>query len=274
MSRSNTLPFQMKVTKTVGLSPTVKSLKLGFNDPKLATAFSFEPGQFIFLSIPGYGDSVLTITSAVADLPQIEVAVRSVGNNTKAIHRLKIGETVFVRGPFGNHFDLKKMAGKEVIIIAGGIGLAPLRSLIKTIEKEPQNVGELKILAGAKEPEDFIFKSDLKTWSDFAQVYLTVDQADKNWTGYIGRVTKLIKEAKINQKAIAVLCGPPVMFLPLIKELEGLGLKDDNIYLMLERRMKCGIGKCQHCTCGDRYVCLDGPTFSWLELKDNWEAFL
>lgn len=274
MNKSNAIPFQMKVTKTVGLSSTVKSLKLGFNDSKMANDFSFEPGQFIFLSIPGYGDSVLTITSAIADLPQLEVAIRSVGNNTKALHRLKVGETVFIRGPFGNHFDLKKMAGEEVVIIAGGIGLAPLRSLIRTIEKEPQNVGDLKILVGAKNPEDFIFKADLKKWSEFAQVYLTVDTADANWTGYTGLVTKLVEKANINKNAIAVLCGPPVMFLPLIKELEKIGLNDDNIYLMLERRMKCGIGKCQHCTCGDMYVCLDGPTFSWLELKNNWETFL
>ncbi|MEI7690513.1 MAG: FAD/NAD(P)-binding protein [bacterium] len=274
MNANNTMPFQMKVTRTTGLAPMVKSLKLGFADPKLARDFTFKPGQFVFLSVLGYGESVLTITSAVSDLPQIEVAIRSVGNNTQALHRLKVGETVFVRGPFGNSFDLAKMAGKEVVIIAGGIGLAPLRSLIKTFEYEPKNVGELKILVGAKTPEDFIYKADLANWQKFAKVLLTVDTADKGWSDHQGLVTRLLKEANPGSEAIAVLCGPPVMFGPSIKELKLIGLKDENIYLMLERRMKCGLGKCQHCTCGEKYVCLDGPTFSWAELKNNWEAFL
>jgi len=274
MTENNTIPFQMKITKTIGLAPMVKSLKLSFSDPKQAKSFSFKPGQFVLLSVLGYGESVLTITSATSDLPQIEVAIRSVGNNTQALHRLKVGQTVFVRGPFGNSFDLSKMAGQEVVVIAGGIGLAPLRSLIKTFEHEPKNVGVLKILVGAKNPEELIFKSDLVNWQKFAKVLLTVDTADKSWSGYRGLVTKLLKEAEVNAKAISVICGPPVMFAPLVKELKSIGLKDENIYLMLERKMKCGIGKCQHCTCGGKYVCLDGPTFSWAEIKDNWEAFL
>ena len=274
MKKNNSLPFQMRVTKITGLSPMVKALCLEIIDPKKTKTFSFKSGQFIFVSVLGYGESVLTITSAVEDLPKIEVAVRSVGNNTQALHRLKVDEIVFVRGPFGNNFDLAKMAGQEVVIIAGGIGLAPLKSLIKTFEYDPINVGKLKVLIGAKTPEDFIFKADLAKWEGFAQIFLTVDKADKKWTGHVGLITKLIKEAKVSKEAIAVICGPPVMFKPVIEELQKTGVRAENIYIMLERRMKCGIGKCQHCTCGDKYVCLDGPTFSWAELKNNREAFL
>jgi NAD(P)H-flavin reductase len=224
------------------------------------------------VSVLGLGESVLTITTAKDDLPGIEIAVRSVGNNTQALHRLKVGDPVWIRGPYGNHFDLGKMAGREVIILAGGIGLAPLRSLIRTIERDSKIIGQLKILIGAKTPEDLIFKADLAKWQSFADVYLACDQADIDWKGYIGSVTGLINKVKIDKEAIAVLCGPPVMLEPVTKKLEKSGLKDENIYLMLERRMKCGIGKCQHCTCGEKYVCLDGPTFTWDQIKDNWEA--
>lgn len=263
----------MRVKKVTGLSPMVKSLLLEFTNPAEIRKFTFEPGQFIMVSVFGFGESVLTVTSAKHDLPEIEIAVRSVGNNTRALHRLKADDIVWVSNASGNFFNLPKMAGKEVLIIAGGIGLAPLRSLIRTIEKDPQIVGQTKIIVGAKTPDDFIFKADLKRWQKFANVYLSADQADTDWSGYVGKVTDIINKIKINKEAIAVLCGPPVMFKPAINKLERAGIQNENIYLMLERRMKCGIGKCQHCTCGNKYVCLDGPTFTWSEIKDNWEVF-
>ncbi len=271
-NRNSYLPHKMKIKKVIGLSPMTKSFILEFDDKKVAGKFTFEPGQFICVSVLGFGESVLTITSAKTDLPEIEIAVRSVGNNTRAVHRLREGNYIWISDPCGNWFDLPRMAGREVLIIAGGIGLAPLRSLIKTIEKDPLLVGKLKILAGAKTPNDLIYKADLKKWQKFAEVYLTVDKGDPDWSGSVGQVTDGLLDIDIQRNAIALLCGPPIMLEPLVSKLKKRGLSDDNIYLMLERRMKCGMGKCQHCTCGDKYVCLDGPTFSWSELKDNWEA--
>ena len=158
-------------------------------------------------------------------------------------------------------------------MVAGGIGLAPLRSFIKTVEEDPKIIGPLKILIGAKTPLDLIYKNDLALWQKFAWVKIAVDKADKDWTGHVGYVTDLLDTINIyNHESYAILCGPPVMFEPTIKKLKKYHLPNENIYLMLERRMKCGIGKCQHCTCGDKYVCTDGPTFSWAEIKDNWET--
>jgi NAD(P)H-flavin reductase len=269
-ARNSYIPVEGTVKKVRQLSPSVIAITLELENKK---AFSFKPGQFLMISTLGYGESVLTITSAACDLPEIEIAVRSVGNNTKALHRLKIGDPIWVSGPFGNHFDFRKMAGKEVVIIAGGIGLAPLRSLARTIEQDPKIVGKTTVIVGAKTAQDFIFKNDLKKWNGFADVYLTVDDADADWTGYVGQVPMVLDKIEVDKEATAIVCGPPVMFEPTIKKLEKAGVKPDRIFIMLERRMKCGMGKCQHCTCGDKYVCLDGPTFSWDELKDNWEVF-
>lgn len=270
--KPNNQPYLMKVIGIKMLAPDVRSLVLDFVKKTDAKKFTFSPGQFIIVSVHGYGESVLTITSTKKDLPRIEIAVRAVGNNTQAIHRLKEKDFCTIRGPFGNFFDFAKMAGKQVSIVAGGIGLAPLRSFIKTVEEDPKIIGPLKILVGAKTPLDLIFKNDLVAWQKFAGVKIAVDKADSDWTGHVGKVTDLIDQINIYQHdSHAILCGPPIMFEPTIKKLKKYHLPDENIYLMLERRMKCGIGKCQHCTCGDKYVCTDGPTFSWAQIKDNWE---
>jgi len=263
----------MRVKKIIGLSPAVKSLILEFTDKNVGKKFCFKPGQFLMVSNLGYGESVLTITSTKSELPDLEIAVRSVGNNTQSLHRLKVGDPIWITGPYGNYFDFDKMAGREIVIIAGGIGLAPLRSLIKTIEKNPKIVGQLKVLVGAKTPLDLIYKADLAKWQSFSDIYLSCNKADSKWNGHIGKVTDLLDKVDIGYDAIAVLCGPPVMFEPAIKKLKKLGIGDDKIYLMLERKMQCGKGKCQHCTCGDKYVCIDGPTFTWSEIKNNWEVF-
>jgi NAD(P)H-flavin reductase len=274
MQKNDYLSYQMKVTAIKGLCADTKALRLEFADKKQAKEFNFQPGQFLFLSMPGYGEGIFAFTTASYELPTIEVAVRSVGNLTRAVHRLKVGDVVGIRGPYGKPFPFDKFYGRELLVIAGGIGLAPLRSLIHTIEKEPKNVGELKIFCGAKKPEDFLYKDELAKWKKFAEVNLSVNEADGAWKGMVGLVTDLFDKTEIKKESVAVLCGPPAMFGPVIEKLKKFGVKEENIYAMLERRMKCGIGKCQHCTCGDKYVCIDGPTFCWTEIKKNWEALV
>ncbi len=271
--QNNNIPNEMRVKKINGLSPSTKSLILEFCDKRVGNEFIFEPGQFIMVSNLGFGESVLTITSTKVDLPDLQIAVRSVGNNTQALHRLKVGDSVWIAGPYGNYFDFDKMAGHQVLVLAGGIGLAPLRSFIRTVEQNPKIVGQLKVLVGAKSPIDYIYKADLAKWQKSFDVFLSCDEADGEWTGHIGKVTDLLSKVDIDCDAFSIICGPPVMFEPAIKKLKKIGIKDDRIYLMLERQMQCGKGKCQHCTCGDKYVCLDGPTFTWSEIKNNWEAF-
>jgi NAD(P)H-flavin reductase len=266
------IPNKMKIVAIKGLSADTKALKLEFSDCEAVKNFTFTPGQFIVLSIDGFGEGAFGLTTSVKELPVIEVAVRSVGNTTRAIHRLKVGDEIGLRGPYGKGFPITEMAGKEVLVIAGGLGLAPLRSLIHYFRDEKIKTSPLKIFFGAKTPNDLIYKDEFREWEKFAENYFCVNQADSDWKGQLGFVTDLLSLTKIDKEAIAILCGPPVMFKPVIDKLKSFGVGENQVFVLLERRMKCGIGKCQHCTCGDKYVCLDGPTFRYSEIKDNWEA--
>jgi len=264
--------YKVEVVRSVGLNKSTKALRFRFVDKKEGTAFSFKPGQFIMIGILGYGEAPLTITTATTALPEFEVAVRSIGVATQAMHRLKVGDRLYMRGPYGNSIISDNIYGKKMILIAGGLGLAPLRSVIHEIRDDSKIVGGLDIVYGAKSPEELLFKGELKAWEAFAKVALVVDKADHDWTGKTGRAVDVVKALKPSKNAVAVICGPPVMYPGIAEALLGLGLSAENIQFMLERRMKCGIGKCQHCTCGTKYVCTDGPTFTWAELSNNPEA--
>lgn len=264
--------IQAEVVKISGLNKSTKAIRFAICDKKQAKTFSFVPGQFIMIGVLGYGEAALTITTAPVELPEFEISVRSVGVATQAMHRLKAGDKAYFRGPYGNSLISDNIYGKELLLIAGGIGLSPLRSIIHTIRGDDKIVGSLKILYAAKTPEDLIFKGELKSWEKFAEVTVTVDNADHQWTGSVGRIDKVLQGLSVGKGAVVAVCGPPVMYAAVAKILLAKGLTDENILFMLERRMKCGVGKCQHCTCGGKYVCTDGPTFSWSEIKDNWEA--
>lgn len=266
--------YQIEVTKIVGLNKTTRSIRFRFVDKKISREFTFIPGQFVMIGVLGYGEAALTITTSPEDLPEFEVAVKSVGVATQAMHRLKVGDKLYMRGPMGNTIMSKKIYGKQMILVAGGLGLAPLRSIIRAISNDNTIVGELIIVCGAKTPDDLIYKGELGAWEKFAQVHVTVDKADHQWTGKTGRVVDVLGKIDLQKNAMAIVCGPPIMYEGIAKTLLKKGLTAENIEFMLERRMKCGIGKCQHCTCGDKYVCLDGPTFTWKELEKNTEASL
>lgn len=264
--------YKIEVMKVSGLNKTTKSIRFRIVDKKQAKGFAFVPGQFIMVGVLGFGEAPLTITTAPSELPEFEIAVRNAGVATQEIVRLKVGNTAYFRGAMGNSIITRNIYGKEVVLVAGGIGLAPLRSIIHAIKNDNKIVGKLTIICGAKTPEDLIFKGELNSWSKFADVHMVVDKADRQWTGETGRVGDALAKLKIDKDAVAVVCGPPVMYASAAKTLLDKGLSDENIEFMLERRMKCGIGKCQHCTCGGKYVCIDGPTFTWKEIKNNWEA--
>lgn len=266
------IPNKMIVTEAKNLGPKTKGLSLVFADKTLAKEFTFESGQFVLLSLPGYGEGTFAITSAPSELPRIDLAIHSVGNLTQALNRLKKDDFVWLRGPYGQGFSWTKLRDKHLVFVAGGIGLAPLRSLIKTIELDKFPLASLTLFVGAKEPSAVIYKDDLKKLSKNHDVYISVNEADSDWKGYVGNITTLLTKANLYNDGVAILCGPQDMFAAAVKKLTSAGLESKNIYVMLERRLKCGIGKCQHCTCGDKYVCLDGPIFNWLEIEDNFEA--
>jgi len=247
-----------------------KTFSLVFQDGKRQQEFRYKPGQFIELSLLGYGESPISIASSPSQIGYIELCVRRVGLVTEALHRLSDNDIVGIRGPFGNGFPVEQMRNKNLVFIGGGLGLAPLRSLIRTVFANRRDFGKVTILYGARTPSDLLFRDELAVWGDTdnAEVLVTVDVGSSDWQGNVGVVTTLFSKTAISaQSAVAIVCGPTVMFRFVIQELFKIGFSEEAIMLTLERFMKCGIGKCGHCNIGPKYVCLDGPVFSYKELK-------
>lgn len=264
------IPRTAKIVARDLLTPDVVALRLKVADKK---PFNFLPGQFVLLSVMGYGEVPVGITSVADKAGHFEVAVRAVGMVTNKIFDLAVGSSVGFNGPFGNGFALSKLKGRDVVLVAGGIGLPPLRSLIKYIESNPGYVKSLTILYGARSEDRLLYKSEHVSWAKFAKVYLAVESHGASWKGPVGSVAKLFERAEIKRGSVMIICGPPVMFPAVATRFAGKTVAEKDLYFLLERRMKCGIGKCQHCTCGELYVCLDGPVFSYDKLKYNPEAF-
>ncbi len=234
-----------------------------------------EPGQFVELSIFGVGEAPISISSAPSSKPDFELCVREIGNVTSALHRGKPGDRVGIRGPFGKGFEVEHFMGKDILFIAGGLGLAPLRSLIWTILNSRKDYGKVYILYGARRPQELLFKEELKVWEERDDVeYLsTVDIGDETWQGHVGVITTLIPQVQFDpKKTQAIIVGPPIMYRFAIRELKAHRVPDENIWVSLERRMKCGVGKCGHCQINNIYVCQDGPVFNYNKIKNLPEA--
>jgi len=240
-------------------------------------ALGHKPGQFVEVSIPGIGESPISISSSPTRGEEFQLAVRNVGSVTNALHKLKEGQVVGIRGPFGKGFPIDQLKGKDILFIAGGIGLFPLRSLIQYVLDKRENFGRIIILLGARSPSERMFTSELEQWNRNPSVeYMeTVEKGDEKWTGNVGVVTALIPKVRVDIKnTVAVIVGPPIMYRFVINELKKIGLADEHIVLSLERRMKCGVGKCGHCQINGVYVCQDGPVFTLEQLRGLREAVL
>ncbi len=247
-----------------------KTFKLVFEDKALAASFDYKPGQFVQVSLLGVGEAPISITSCPSQKGFLELTIRAVGKLTQAIYQLEPGDRIYIRGPYGNSFPFEEVAGKDLYFVAGGIGLPPLRSVIKSVFDRRGDFGKIKILYGAKTPYELCFKEEIEPWSqmDDTEVLLTVDEPDESWEGNVGVVTTLWDKTNMTTSCgVAFVCGPPVMIRFVIKKLLESGFKDENIYITLERYMKCGIGKCGHCNIGGKFVCIDGPVFSYSQLK-------
>ncbi|HHT9141330.1 MAG TPA: FAD/NAD(P)-binding protein, partial [Candidatus Tripitaka californicus] len=215
-----------------------------------ARPFSFEPGQFILLSVLGVGESPVTLASSPLKKDGVEVCVRRVGSLTNALHRLQEGATIGLRGPFGKGFPIEALKGKDLLFVAGGIGMIPLRSLIHYILERRKDFGQLSILYGAKTPKEFLFADELMAWGQKGDVrlMLTVDKPDETWGGNVGVITRLIPPLELRPKeTYAIIVGPPVMYKFVLMELYQKALPESQILMSLERRMRCGVGKCGHC---------------------------
>ncbi|MFB3852690.1 MAG: FAD/NAD(P)-binding protein [Vicinamibacterales bacterium] len=265
------LPREADIVRAMRVTETEKHFTLRMRDGDMR----FSPGQILEVSVHGYGEIPIGFASSPTRPSTFDIVVRSVGRVSKAINRLETGDTLFVRGPLGHGFDLDALRGHPVLIVAGGIGLCPTRSLIQYILDRRSEFGDFKLFFGAKTPKEQLFLDDLARWrhSDDVDYYETVDRPDPNWKGNVGVITTLFRKTTIAPDTRVIVCGPPVMYKFVIAELDGLHVPHSHIYLDLERRMKCGIGKCGHCQMNDKYVCLDGPVFSYEQVEKLEEAF-
>ncbi len=267
--RNEYLPIRALVEEIIIESPDAKTFTLKPID-KSSNLSKYQPGQFLMLSLPGYGEAPFTFASCLSPDGSFQVSVRKVGVLTEALHQLKERDIVGVRGPYGNTFPLSKIKNKDLLFVVGGCGIAPLRPLIQHVFKNRKEYGKVEIIYGCRTPNDIFYKEELKSWQNNseAKVYLTVDEPSDKWAGSCGVVCVLFPKINLNpKKTMVFLCGPGVMIKFAVKDLLKLGFKENNIYASLERYMKCGIGKCGHCYIRDKYVCLDGPNFSYTEMK-------
>ncbi|AQT68296.1 Anaerobic sulfite reductase subunit B [Anaerohalosphaera lusitana] len=234
-----------------------------------------KPGQFVEVSIAGIGECPISISSSPTQKGGFELVVRNAGSVTKAIHKLKVGDKVGIRGPFGEGYHIDQLKNRNLICICGGLGLAPQRSLINYILDNPSDFGTLTVLLGTKCYPQRFFREELAKWAEGDDMTFkeTVDEEHDCWTGNVGVVTTLIPKVESHLKDSAVLvCGPPVMYKFVLMALEEYDIPHDDIYVNLERRMKCGVGKCGHCQINGEYVCQSGPVYRYSEIGAMPEA--
>ncbi|HAF96606.1 MAG: oxidoreductase [Elusimicrobia bacterium GWF2_52_66] len=238
------------------------------------SALDYEPGQFVQVELFGVGEAPISICSSPTKRGSFELTVRAAGRLTKAMHALDKGAWLGIRGPFGKPFPVRLMTGNDLLFVAGGLGIAPLRSLINYVMANRREFGKVDILLGCKTPADMLFGDEIATWQKRMDINFscTVDRSAPDWHGNVGLITSLIPGVSINpQKTFAVVVGPPVMYKFVIAELLKKGIPERQIILSLERHMKCGMGKCGHCQIDhpkNYYCCKDGPTFTYEEVKD------
>ncbi len=234
-----------------------------------------EPGQFIMLSVFGVGEVPISISSSPATRDSFDICVRRVGKVTSALHRLEAGDEVGIRGPYGRGFPIRILEGNDLLIIAGGLGIAPLRSLIKHVLYNRRDFGKVHILLGCKTPSDMLFIDEIDLWNKRMDVYYecTVDRPEPDWAGHVGLITTLIPGVHLEpERTFAIVVGPPIMYKFVIKELLAKNIPERQILLSFERHMKCGMGKCGRCQIQGMYVCQDGPVFNYADIKTMTEA--
>ena len=257
-------PQMAKILDVSEMTSDVRLFKL--EKPK---GFFYSPGQFLMVSVWGAGEAPISITSTDSVQKEIELCIRKVGLVTTALHNLKKGDLMGIRGPFGNRFSFESAMGKDILFVAGGIGLAPLRSLISLVLERRDDFGRVALIYGSRNPSEVLFRKDLKDWTKKGMdITLTVDVKAAGWGHDTGLVTEFLSKQKISIKtAYAFICGPHVMISNVMRDLYLMGMPSAHIITTLEAHMKCGVGKCGHCYMDGKYICTDGPVFGYPELK-------
>ncbi|MBN2097292.1 MAG: FAD/NAD(P)-binding protein [Candidatus Omnitrophica bacterium] len=257
--------IEAEVIEVIPETPTIKTLRL-----KPAEVIAFATGQFIELTVPGVGEAPFTPSSRPAVKDVLEVTIMRVGKVTEKIHQLNKGDIVGLRGPFGKGYPLEEFKGKAVLVVGGGCGFAPLRSLMYSFFEISADLEKLLFRGGCKNPSEFLYRKEIEGWAQRADLdlRLTVDQGDSTWKQNVGLVTTILDDLDMDTRnGIAIVCGPPIMMKFATIKLLDLGFSEENIYLSMEKNMSCGIGKCGHCRLGTYYACKDGPVFRYSKIK-------
>lgn len=270
MNNESLIPLLGVVTDIRIDTPDVKTFRVLTPDGK--KAFEHIPGQCAMLSIPGVGEGMFSITSSPTNQEYMEFSIKKCGCLTSWLHQMDVGQQITIRGPYGNGFPVESaFKGQDLLFIAGGIGLAPLRSVINYVRDNRANYGKVDIVYGSRSKEDLVdYQEILDEWckDDGIQVHLTIDNPQDNWDGHVGFVPNYVKELGFDTNKTAIICGPPIMIKFTLAGLQELGFNKTQVYTTMELKMKCGIGKCGRCNIGAKYVCKDGPVFRCDQLDE------
>ena len=268
MTQAPYMPIPAKIEAIVEETPNIKTFTVRPEQP-----IPFQAGQFMELTVPGLGEAPFTPSSSPAVSDHMEITIMRVGKVTERLHSLSPGAEVGIRGPLGQPYPLEDFHGREVLIVGGGVGLAPLRALLFALFEEMDRYKKIIVRYGARTPSDLVYRDALsEAWGkgDALDLMVTVDKGDETWTGHEGVVTTILEEAKLTSdvtNGVAVVCGPPIMMRFATLSLLELGYARKNIYLSMEKNMSCGVGKCGHCRLGPYYACKDGPVFSYDKIE-------
>ncbi len=264
------LPHEAEIIERIEETPTIFTLRLRFTDPALHQRYSFMPGQFNMLYLPGVGEIPISIVSDPEDEHLYDHTIRMVGRVTRPFAQLKAGDHIGVRGPFGRGWPVAQALGQDVVIATGGLGCAPVVAMINYVLRRREQFGRLTIIQGVRHSADLIWRERYEAWSQLpnTQVLLAAGQAGPDWRWHTGHITACLEDATITPESVVMMCGPEPMMVAVAKDMLLRGVSEERLWLSMERNMQCGFGKCGHCQVGPRFVCKDGPVFSYHEVKD------
>ncbi|WP_294187814.1 anaerobic sulfite reductase subunit AsrB [uncultured Clostridium sp.] len=261
MTKNEYIPFISKILEVIKHTEIEYTFRMEFKG-------DVKPGQFFEVSLPKYGEAPISVSGIGENY--VDLTIRKVGKVTDEIFNNYVGDKLFLRGPYGNGFDINNYKDKEVIVVAGGTGLSPVKGIVDYFSSNMNDCKNFTLISGFKSPKDILFKEDIKEWEKNINLILTVDGAEEGYQGKVGLVTKYVPELEIKdmENVQVVVVGPPMMMKFTVLEFLKLGIKEENIWISQERKMCCGIGKCGHCKIDDTYICLDGPVFNYTKGKE------
>ncbi|MBD7914896.1 anaerobic sulfite reductase subunit B [Clostridium sp. Sa3CUN1] len=261
MNKNEYIPFISEILEVIEHTEIEYTFRMEFKG-------DVKPGQFFEVSLPKYGEAPISVSGIGENY--VDLTIRKVGKVTDEIFKNYVGDKLFLRGPYGNGFDIENYKNKEVIVVAGGTGLSPVKGIVDYFSSNKEDCKSFTLISGFKSPKDILFKEDIKTWEKNMNLILTVDGAEEGYKGNVGLVTKYVPELDIKDKenVQVIVVGPPMMMKFTVLEFLKLGIKEENIWISQERKMCCGIGKCGHCKIDDTYICLDGPVFNYVKGKE------